>query len=106
MTAHAGAIDTPLCVTFDDAAARLQVSKRTIYRMVDDGDLATVYVRGAARISYNSLVAYVEGRSQQRKPLCLTAAKTQPSGGSATPRRTVVELASLLAQRRTPKPKP
>jgi len=48
------------------AAARLGVSVRTVYRIIADGGLKLVHIRGCACISENELVNYIE-RSIQRR---------------------------------------
>jgi excisionase family DNA binding protein len=48
------------------AAARLGVSVRTVYRIIAEGGLKLVHIRGCACISENELVNYIE-RNTQRK---------------------------------------
>ena len=48
----------------DQAASILSVSKRTIYRMVEDGDLPCIKVRGALRITAEGLEKYLHKRMQ------------------------------------------
>jgi excisionase family DNA binding protein len=48
------------------AAARLGVSVRTVYRIIADGGLKLVHIRGCACISENELVNYIERNTQRR----------------------------------------
>ena len=49
----------PLTITGPSAARRLGVSKATIWRMIKDGDLKTIEIRGKNRILKSSLTAFV-----------------------------------------------
>ena len=53
--------DLPLH-TIDDAAALLQVSRSTIYRLIKAGDLLTIRFGTAPRIPNSSLIRCVEAR--------------------------------------------
>jgi excisionase family DNA binding protein len=46
-------------MTFADAAFALNVSQRTIRRLVEDGHLAVVHIRSAARVRRESLDHYL-----------------------------------------------
>ena len=46
-------------VTITEAAARLGVSRWTVRRMMDDGELDAIHVRGALRIDAASIERYV-----------------------------------------------
>jgi excisionase family DNA binding protein len=59
----------PLCMTYDQAALLLAVSKRTIERLVACGELPTVDVGSCRRIARDDLVAYVQ--SKPRSPAAL-----------------------------------
>jgi excisionase family DNA binding protein len=48
------------------AAARLGVSVRTVYRIISEGGLKLVHIRGCACISENELVNYIERNTQRR----------------------------------------
>ena len=48
------------------AAARLGVSVRTVYRIIAEGGLKLVHIRGCACISENELVNYIERNTQRR----------------------------------------
>jgi|YelNatPaOPRAMG01_1025707.scaffolds.fasta_scaffold58778_2 excisionase family DNA binding protein len=50
-----------------DAAARLAVSVRTLYRLVAAHELAVIHVRGCACISEADLVEYVARKKQGGK---------------------------------------
>lgn len=45
-----------------EVAERLAVSDRTIYRLVDEGKIASYRIGGAVRISEEDLEAYLESR--------------------------------------------
>jgi excisionase family DNA binding protein len=47
-----------LC-TADEAAAMLSVSRRTIFRLIRSGDLATVPIRNTRRIPMSAMQDYV-----------------------------------------------
>ena len=49
------------------AAARLGVSVRTVYRIIAEGGLNLVHVRGCACIAENDLVNYIKRNTQMRK---------------------------------------
>ncbi|NNC24231.1 helix-turn-helix domain-containing protein [Salinisphaera sp. USBA-960] len=84
----------PLAITIQAAADSLAVSPRTVRRMLDDGELIAVHIRGARRVQYASLL-----------DVCRTE-KTDPHTGSpATSTHAAGELDDLLAQRTTRKPK-
>ncbi|MBW1706593.1 MAG: helix-turn-helix domain-containing protein [Deltaproteobacteria bacterium] len=45
----------------DEIAALLKVSKRTVYRLISDGDLVVVKIRnGPVRISEENLALYIK----------------------------------------------
>ena len=48
------------------AAARLGVSVRTVYRIIAEGGLKLVHIRGCACISENELVNYIKRNIQKR----------------------------------------
>ena len=48
------------------AAARLGVSVRTVYRIIAEGGLKLVHIRGCACVSENELVNYIERNTQRR----------------------------------------
>jgi hypothetical protein len=50
--------EEPYLVTYAEAARRLSCDPKTISRMVGDGELERVYVRGAPRITTMSINAY------------------------------------------------
>lgn len=49
----------------DEAASVLSVSKRTIYRLADDGEIVCAKVRGALRIRADSLDSYMHKQVQK-----------------------------------------
>jgi excisionase family DNA binding protein len=49
------------------AAARLGVSVRTVYRVIADGGLTLVRVRGCACIAENDLTNYISRNTQRRQ---------------------------------------
>jgi excisionase family DNA binding protein len=53
----------PLLVTIREAAAALRVSRATVYRMTQAGELPTVHIGTAVRIPAAALARYVEERT-------------------------------------------
>lgn len=53
-------MDLTILWTIPEAAEHLRISPRTVYRLVEDGELKLVKVRGGSRITGDSLVAYLE----------------------------------------------
>jgi excisionase family DNA binding protein len=51
-----------LCMTYEQAALVLTVSKRTVERLVARGELSIVDVGGCRRIARDDLAAYVQSR--------------------------------------------
>jgi excisionase family DNA binding protein len=49
------------------AAARLGVHVRTLYRVIAQGELSLVHVRGCSCIAENDLVNYIKRNTQMRK---------------------------------------
>jgi excisionase family DNA binding protein len=49
------------------AASRLGVSVRTVYRVIAEGGLTLVRVRGCACIAENDLTNYIERNTQRRQ---------------------------------------
>lgn len=47
-------------LTIPQAAERLKVSRNTVYRMIADGDLPVVEVRGKSRVAETDLQAYID----------------------------------------------
>jgi excisionase family DNA binding protein len=60
----------PLLRTVPEAARMLNVSVRTIWRLVDDGTLPLAHVRGSARISDQAIRDFAAGASRwHRRPV-------------------------------------
>ncbi|MGM9607424.1 MAG: helix-turn-helix domain-containing protein [Oscillospiraceae bacterium] len=55
----------PCVLTVDEAADVLKVSTKTIYRLLRDGDLPYVAVRGSYRITLAALEKYIEAGGKQ-----------------------------------------
>jgi len=51
-----------LLVTIDEAAQSLAVSRRTLYRLIDSGDVDTIRIGSARRIPVSSLHRFGERR--------------------------------------------
>jgi len=49
------------------AAARLGVSVRTVYRVIAEGGLTLVRIRGCACIAEHDLAKYIEQNSQRKR---------------------------------------
>ena len=53
----------PLLVTIADAAAILAVGRSSIYRLIGDGDIATIHIGRSVRISTVELEDFVQRRA-------------------------------------------
>lgn len=53
-------ITVPRCVSFDDAAKILGVSKDTIRRRADEGEIPFLHVGGLPRIDAADLLSFIE----------------------------------------------
>ena len=51
-------------LTIPQAADALQLSTRTVYRMIADREVATVQARGKTRISEDEIAAYAKRNSE------------------------------------------
>lgn len=51
----------------NEAAVRLAVSVRSLYRLIDAGELAVVRVGGCVRVAENDLVVYIAEHRQGGK---------------------------------------
>jgi excisionase family DNA binding protein len=49
----------PRLLTIKDVAERLQMSSRTIYRLIDAGDLAVIRIGRSVRVSERALTAFL-----------------------------------------------
>jgi len=49
-----------LAYRLDEAAALLSVSRSTLYRMIDRGDLLVIYIGAAPRIAHTSLESHLQ----------------------------------------------
>jgi excisionase family DNA binding protein len=58
----------PLCVTIQQAAALLNVSERTVWRLVQAGTLPSVKVATARRIRYHDVQAYLDQQVRADDP--------------------------------------
>lgn len=54
------ATDT-LLITISEAALMLRVSRSTIHRMIQDGELRRVTIRGCTRIVKSSVACHIDG---------------------------------------------
>ena len=52
-------------LTVNQVAARLSVSRRTIFRLIADGNLSVVRIGGATRIVESDLDHFIEQRTQK-----------------------------------------
>jgi excisionase family DNA binding protein len=71
--------DLPLVLTSDQAAAVLQLKRRTIANMLDRGDLHGVKVGKEWRVSRTELVRFVEGKTASTAGIAVSTADTAPS---------------------------
>ena len=51
----------------DEAAGRLNISKRSVYRLVAEGQLVGLYVRSVLRIQADSIDGYVKRQIMRYK---------------------------------------
>ncbi len=54
--------NTPLVATLDETAQSLQLSRRTVQRMIDRGELRAIRVGAATRIAWAEIDRFVAGR--------------------------------------------
>ncbi|MEW8624071.1 MAG: helix-turn-helix domain-containing protein [Candidatus Thiodiazotropha endolucinida] len=103
---------TPLVVTYAEAGKMLLgISESTVRRMVSDGDLPYVKVRGRVGIPYDALLEYVKNRTRyaerkQDREQCLTADQILHSGRSSRPMTSAEQLAELVKLQTSKKRKP
>ncbi|MEW8439901.1 MAG: helix-turn-helix domain-containing protein [Candidatus Thiodiazotropha taylori] len=96
--------NTPLIVTYAEAGKMLlNISERTVRRMVSNGDLPYVKVRGRVGIPYEALLEYVKNQTQfveskQHREQCLTADQILHSGRSSRPTTSAVRLEEVIQQ--------
>lgn len=53
-----------ILLTVGEAAAKLHVSTRTVWRMVADGELKMIHIRGCARVYLRSVEEYLKQSDQ------------------------------------------
>jgi excisionase family DNA binding protein len=58
---------TPDLLTVDEVAARLACSRRTIYRLIAEGRLASLLVRNTRRIRDDELERFVRAAEEEAK---------------------------------------
>jgi len=51
---------TSRCLTVTSAARTLSVSKKTVYRLIAEGVIPALRIRGSLRIPENALMVYLE----------------------------------------------
>lgn len=51
----------PYVLTVEDVAKILQVSTKTVYKLLHDGDLSYIMVRGSYRVTSTMLEEYLKG---------------------------------------------
>lgn len=61
--------DLPLVLTSDQAAAVLQVNRRTLTNMLDRGDLRGVKIGKEWRVSRTEMMQFVEGNGTKKRAL-------------------------------------
>ena len=60
--------DAPQLLTIEQAMMRLSVSRATVYRLLGDGTLSSVHVRGRSRrIPSDAIDAYIRGLIQDQQ---------------------------------------
>lgn len=50
----------------DQAATIMNVSRRTVYRMVEDGNFVCFHIRGSLRILENSVYAHIQEQIEKK----------------------------------------
>jgi excisionase family DNA binding protein len=55
----------PIAVSFKTAGQLIEMSEQTVRRMVDDGEIASVWIKGKRRVPVSSLAQYVEENKQE-----------------------------------------
>ncbi|MCG7931486.1 MAG: helix-turn-helix domain-containing protein [Candidatus Thiodiazotropha lotti] len=94
--------NTPLVVTYAEAGKMLLgISEQTVRRMVSDGDLPYVKVRGRVGIPYDALLEYVKNQtryaeSKQHREQYLTTDQIVRSDRSRAPITQADRLAELV----------
>jgi excisionase family DNA binding protein len=94
-----GTMTAPALLTPAEAAARLQVSEKTLRRLRDRGLRYVMLSAGSIRYRAEDLSDFIEARVQQ----CRSAPKT-PASGTTTSRSKVVDFTALAG--RTPSKTP
>jgi excisionase family DNA binding protein len=56
-------LDLDTLLTITQARRKLNVSRATLYRLIEDGEINRTYVRGAPRIATKEVEAYIERRT-------------------------------------------
>ena len=92
--------------TLGEVAKQLNVSTRTVSRLIDKGELSTIRIGRSVRIEMQAVHHFVEtlrdyneprvGSAVQEKRTCHINAKEVRSGGYRSPIQTVNELDALL----------
>ena len=99
-------------------ATELSVSVKTVKRLIDDGELPVVRIRGCIRVPKQAVLDWLKGETRynsrcagsavQGASTChISASKKEVkavSGGYRSPTHTANELGSLLEQRKRGKP--
>jgi excisionase family DNA binding protein len=55
----------PIAVSFKTAGQLIEMSEQTVRRMVDDGEIASVWIKGKRRVPVSALAQYVEENKQE-----------------------------------------
>ena len=99
-------------------ATELSVSVKTVKRLIDDGELPVVRIRGCIRVPKQAVLGWLKGETRynsrcagsavQGASTChISASKREvkaSSGGHRSPMQTASELESLLERRKRRKP--
>lgn len=103
---------SPVIITYAEAGKMLLgISERTVRRMVSNGDLPYVKVRGRVGVPYDAVLEYVQRQTQfaeskQKGKQCLTVDQIAHTGGSHTPPTQANRLAEVVRQQTSRKQKP
>ena len=97
--------------SLDETAKQLAVSKRTVRRLIDSGQLPVCHIGRLIRVPADAVAGYVEAMTQKAHNLqcvesvawkgnspCHIEERTRRTGGSNTPTQAASKLTAVLAQ--------
>lgn len=66
------AIPSPLLITIEDAGKLLCVSRSSVYRLIDSGDIEAVHIGRAVRVPVTALADFVDRLRSPAEPVSAT----------------------------------